>query len=363
MALSREEIIIRMITEIMEAIVNDISGAEDLLDDARRAGLLGSILSRLDELEINLADVLPAGMAEEYFKGMTFADESLIVAGLTDRTKIRSGINNRIHIEALNALVSDGVGDLRTAIQNIRDTAPNRLESIMNDVQNSLGKSILTGENRRVASARVSEIFLKEGLTAFKVIDKNGVERNLPLDFYAKTVTKTKLRQSHNTGTENRYIENEVDLVRVDEHYPTCKECASKQGIVISLAGKTKGYPTKKQVGLPPYHPNCRHTIRPYMLEGKTDEEIERDKKKKYEPGKDNRTPAQIKAYETEQAIRRKANQEKKDYEKLKAVLGEDKMPKTLGAFRRLRRKNDLGWKQLQNDYRKAISEIDGESG
>lgn len=363
MAESREEILIRMITEIMEAIVNDISEADDLFTEAKRAGLIESIFARLDELGIEIAEILPAGMAEEYFSGMGYAEEMLIVAGIGKATLVNTNINSRIHIEALEALVSDGVGDMKTAINNIKETAPKKLEQIMGDVLNTLGQTIITGDTRKTATARVSEIFLKEGLTAFKVEDKNGKVRNLPLDFYAKTVVKTKLRQSHNKGTENRYKENKVDLVIVDEHYPTCKECASKQGIVISLTGKTKGYPTAKKVGLPPYHPNCRHTFRPYITSGKSAEEIEEDKKKKYEPGKDNRTPAQKKAYEKEQEIRRKANQEKKDYEKLKAVLGADNVPKTLGAFRRMRRKRDLGWKKLQEDYRRAITEIDKESG
>ena len=358
---TKEEIIIEMVVSIVEAITTDIGSIGDLFDNAQKAGLLESILSRLDELGISLTDIFPVAVAESYSAGMVAGDAMLVSAGMSGAALVAVKPKKRIHVEALDSLISKGMGDLKGAINTIKENMPERLDTIMENVQKELGTTILTGENRKKATARVSEVFLKEGLSAFRVEDKNGVIRNISLDAYAATVTKTKLRQAHNDGSENRYRENKVDLVRVDEHFPTCKQCAAKQGIVISLTGETKGYPTKDEVGLPPYHPNCRHTIRPYILKYKTDEEIKADKRKKYKPEKDNRTAAQKKAYATEQAIRRKARQEKLDYEKLKAVLGADKVPKTLGAFRRMRRKNDLGWKGLQKSYREAIKVIDEE--
>lgn len=357
---TREDLIIEIIQAVVSGVITDIGSIGDLWDNAQKADLLEAIIYRLDELGIALEDIFPVAVAESYVAGIMAGEAMLINAGIGAGAIVATSPRKRIHIEALDVLISDGMGDLRGAIETVKREAPDRLDKIMRNVEKELGYTIVTGENRRKATARVSEVFAKEGITAFTVEDKNGNIRNLPLDFYASTVTKTKLRSAHNQGSENRYRENGVDLVRVDEHHPTCEVCASKQGIVISLSGDTPGYQTKDEVGLPPYHPNCRHTIRPYILKYKTPEEIERDKEKKYEPGKDDRTEAQKKAYATEQAIRRKANEEKKDYEAIKAVLG-DKAPKTIGAFRRIRRKNDLGWKQLQDDFKKAIEVMDEE--
>lgn len=360
MAKTREEIILEIILEVTNGLFTDIGSIGDLWDNDQKASLLEMIIARLDELGITLEDIFPKAIAESYSTGMVSGDAMLIEAGLAGGALVSTVPSKRIHVEALDALISGGMGDLKGAINTIKENFPDKLEKILGDVQKELGKTIITGETRRVATARVSEVLAREGLTCFKVEDKNGVVRNLPLDFYASTVVKTKLRSAHNQGSENRYRENGVDLVRVDEHFPTCKVCASKQGIVISLTGDTPGYPTKDEVGLPPYHPHCRHTIRPYLLKFKTPEEIAQDKKKKFEPEKDTRTDAQKKAYQKEQAIRRKANEEKKDYEAIKAVMG-DKAPKTIGAFRRMRRKKDLGWKQLQTDYKKAINTMDEE--
>lgn len=358
---TREEIILEMIMQVIEGIYTDVGSIGDLWDNAQKAGLVESILSRLDELGLQLSDIFPQAVAESYSSGLVAGEALLVSAGIAKTALVPTAPTKRIHVEALDSLISDGMGDLSGAISTIKRRFPEKLDQILDDVQKELGKTILNGDNRKQATARVADTFLKEGLTCFTVEDKNGVVRNLPLDFYASTVTKTKLRQAHNNGSENRYRENGVDLVIVDEHFPTCKECASKQGIVISLTGDTPGYQTKDEVGLPPYHPNCRHTIRPYILKYKTKEEINRDKKKRYVPDKDNRTEAQKKAYAKEQEIRRRANREKKDYEVLKAVLGADKVPKTLGAFRRSRRKMDLGWKQMQEEYRQAIKKMDEE--
>lgn len=360
--MTREDQIIQIIDIVVSRIMTDVGSVGDIFDNAQKAGLLEAILFQLDEMGIAIESIFPEAIAEQYATGIKAGEALLIDAGISSGALVATSPSKRIHTEALNVLISDGMSDMKTAIQNVKDNLPGKLDEITAEVVKEFGAGIVSGENRNKVTARISDIFAKRGLTSFTVEDKNGNIRNLPLDFYAKTVTRTKLRSSHNQGSENRYRENKVDLVIVDEHYPTCKECASKQGIVISLTGDTPGYVTKDEIGLPPYHPNCRHTIKPYMAKFKTAEEIREDKRKKYKPGADNRTDAQKRAYQKEQAIKRKANQEKKDYEALKAVLG-DRVPKTLGAFRRLRRKNDLGWQELQREYRTAIKEVDEERG
>jgi len=353
---TKEEQIVEIVAAVVESLITDIGSVGDIFDNAQKAGLLEAILSRLHELGIVLEQLFPKAVAEAYSTGLKFGEAALVTAGLTGGTLVATAPSKLIHVEALDALVSKGMGDLKAAIRTMEEEIPERLEQVLEDVQKDLGTTILTGENRKKATARVAHTFAKEGLYSFITADN----KKLPLDFYAATVTKTKLRDAHNQGSVNRYIENGVDLVIVDKHFPTCKVCAQKQGIVISLSGKTKGYISAEEIGLPPFHPHCRHTIKPYILRGKTAEEIRKDKAVKYKPAKDTRTPAQKKAYETEQRIRKVANAEKKQYEAMKVRLG-DKAPKTLAAFRRMKRKGNKQWIQLQKDYRDSIRISDTE--
>ena len=75
------------------------------------------------------------------------------------------------------------------------------------------------------------------------------------------------------------------------------------------------------------------------------------DKSSNFDPTKDTRTQKQKKAYKDMQDARRKARQEMKDYDKIKGVLGND-APKTLGAYRRMKREKSKGYLKLQQRMR-----------
>lgn len=98
---------------------------------------------------------------------------------------------------------------------------------------------------------------------------------------------------------------------------------------------------------------SCRHTTLPYVIEYKSKEDIqaEKNKWKKFNPDKDTRSPAEKREYEKEQAIRRQANAEKKQYARFNALLGDENY-KTIGAFRRGKRENTKKFQQLQSKYR-----------
>ncbi|MDA6141364.1 hypothetical protein OSK03_26650, partial [Escherichia coli] len=66
---------------------------------------------------------------------------------------------------------------------------------------------------------------------------------------------------------------------------------------------------------------------------------------------------SQQKAYKKEQDIRRKAHEELKAYERYTAVLGKN-APKTIGAFRRIKRNGGESWQKLQLAYRQANREL-----
>lgn len=108
--------------------------------------------------------------------------------------------------------------------------------------------------------------------------------------------------------------------------------------------------------------PNCRHTIKPWVIEYKSEKEIqvEKDKWKSFDPEKDVRSQAEKRSYKREQDIRRKAHEELKAYERYTAVLGKD-APKTIGAFRRIKRNGGKSWQKLQLAYRQANRELKAE--
>jgi hypothetical protein len=71
-------------------------------------------------------------------------------------------------------------------------------------------------------------------------------------------VARTTTMEAHLQGTANRLVEQGHDLVKVSTHRGACELCQPWQGKILSITGKTEGYPTleeAKAAGL--FHPNC----------------------------------------------------------------------------------------------------------
>jgi len=83
---------------------------------------------------------------------------------------------------------------------------------------------------------------------------------------YTEMVARTTTMEAHLQGTANRLVEQGHDLVKVSTHRGACPLCEPWQGEILSITGKTKGYPTleeAKAAGL--FHPNCRHAYGLYI--------------------------------------------------------------------------------------------------
>lgn len=101
--------------------------------------------------------------------------------------------------------------------------------------------------------ARLAE---KGGLISF--VDNAG--RNWNMGSYVEMLSRTTLMQVHNAATWNEFAEHGEDLIQISYHTPTCDMCAPWNGKVLSLTGKTPGYPTLTEAeGAGLFHPNCRH--------------------------------------------------------------------------------------------------------
>jgi len=79
--------------------------------------------------------------------------------------------------------------------------------------------------------------------------------------------------EAHLQGTANRLVEQGHDLVKVSTHRGACELCQPWQGKILSITGKTKGYPTLEEAKAAKlFHPRCRHA---YGLYIDLDKEIE----------------------------------------------------------------------------------------
>ncbi|MYL44598.1 hypothetical protein GLV94_02985 [Virgibacillus halodenitrificans] len=349
--------------EVIKALkfeVLTILESYDISIDEQAAQALEIIDAMFERLNLAVEDVIPEDMLSSYFQGVDEASNLLNSVGITpvggtvasySNQSVRDAFKKQVHMAAVGEVTENTMLDLQAAIRTSQQNAYFTLKTTLEEVKSELQGGVIRGNAKRKVTAKVAEAFVKDGLTAFVTVDG----KKLPLDFYSETVVRTNLKDANVKGATNRNLENDIELVQIHERSDGCAECAKYDGMVVSLTGEHEGYPTVNEAPLPPRHPNCRGSVRPYVLKFKTEQEIEQDKERweNFDPEKDIRSKRDKRAYEEQQARNRKSNYEKKRYAEIKSVLGDD-APKTLGAFKRMKRSRSSGYKELMKKYQKA---------
>ena len=100
-----------------------------------------------------------------------------------------------------------------------------------------------------------------KGLGEAKFIDSGGHEWD-SRDYFAMNV-RTNAMRVYNDVLAGNVAKDGGDLVQVTRHGdPGCKQCFPWEGRILSLTGKTKGYPTYEECRAAGcFHPNCTHSI------------------------------------------------------------------------------------------------------
>ena len=206
----------------------------------------------------------------------------------------------------------------------------------------------------------------QQNLTAVEYA--NGTK--MPIEKYAETVARSTTAETQNKAKVIQGQDWGYDLVRFTEHSPTCEVCSMYQGRVYALTkeaanGKYKGskgqalhfpylYDTALISGYSTIHPNCRHRLSVLPAGAYTAAEMEEFSRKSMQPFEDMRSDQERKAYAKEQEVKRKRNESRKQYEKIKAALPND-APKTFAAFVKMKSAKSERYKELLKDYRTVI--------
>lgn len=335
------------------------AGAARLDLPGSEVALVREINGILTQFGLTIGQVLPQMLVEEYFGGVDEASADLIKNGddlqpslsLTPDGLIAQPFQKVIHLEALEEVIDDTMMDMTAAVAAAQASSVTTIAATLAAARSEIAQGFLTGDTRRQMQIRMMDALRNEGLTSFRTSDG----KRLPLDFYAMTVARTKMRTAAVQGAVNRYEERGQDLVIIMGNGDSCATCSAFRGMVISTNGTTEGYPVAGTGGvrLPPYHPNCRCTVSVYMAKFKTPEQLEAIRKRnaEFDPEVDRRTPAQKAAYEHEQKLRRQANAEKKQFMRWQDELGAE-APASLGAFKRMKRQGTVQFQLLQSEYR-----------
>lgn len=107
-----------------------------------------------------------------------------------------------------------------------------------------------------------------------------GGSRNWSVEDYAEMLSRTVAAKAEREASRARMIEEETDLVIVIGGLigTSCETCQKAHGKVLSLTGRTPGYPTVAEfeaMSPPIWHVRCGHSMGPYYPEsGLSEEEV-----------------------------------------------------------------------------------------
>ncbi|MDY0395415.1 hypothetical protein RWE15_14440 [Virgibacillus halophilus] len=195
------ETIAAMKMQILELLLN-----ANLANDKQAQRTFKTIENMFKRLDLDVEDVIPVEVLQNYFNGVDEATKALSKVGvdpvnglssaITSSGQVASAFDTHVHMEAIAAITDDLMLDFKSAIRTARQNTYFTLKTTLAEVKEDLQKGIIQGNSRRVITQRVAESFAKDGMKAFKTIDNKW----LPLDFYSQTITRTNLKMTHTQG-------------------------------------------------------------------------------------------------------------------------------------------------------------------
>jgi hypothetical protein len=271
----------------------------------------------------------------------------------------------RIHTDAINVIahemqyqIEQGIAQVGRQIRRYVDSAQDnvlRMAGLQATGEKfASGSTVLQMKNdlvRRLQDEGFMTVQYGSGKNAYQV----------PIDVYAQMVARSTTREAGNTARFNQLTENGYDLVTITAHTPTCSICAQYENRVYSISGRDKRFPKLSVAIGEQYaniHPNCRHVFVPWIEELQTEEEIAQAIKSSNRPYEDTRSKQEVERYKEQQAKGRQIRRDRYQYERYKAVLGED-APKSFRTFHQMKKTDGDKWRFTQLDYKRRCKLLD----
>ncbi len=235
----------RLLAAYREAALRISRTLQDANGRNRRI-LLRRIDIILQELEQLSLEYIQQGLPLHYKAG---ADEAIQQLRKVQGFGEIADAFGTIHVEAISVLAEDATLKFANALEAVRRESRSVLRAA--EKQKVLGEIIASEiEGAADPAKRVQEVLAEEGIVALRG------SRRWSLEDYSSMLVSTILAEAHNTGAMVRYAENGVGFAEVIEREEACPICGPMRGKVVSLADRRL---------MPPYHPNCRGGIRPFL--------------------------------------------------------------------------------------------------
>ncbi len=243
------------------------------LSQAHAATLARRVRTSLAELRASSRAWAVAAVTEQVAAGTRASTQSMILQGAEPAIIGALGQANTGLIAALVeeiAIDTDFAASAseRTLRRHFRLTQQSAL------AESAITASLAISEARIEDSNQTSKRLARELSQAVgegKLIQVNN--RRYTPEVYAGIVASTRLAEAASAAAINVSLASGQDLVQISDHGASDPVCDAFAGKVFSVSGQDKRFPPLKEQ--PPYHPNCKHRMLPFVSELKSANELE----------------------------------------------------------------------------------------
>ncbi|MCE5281957.1 MAG: phage minor capsid protein [Deltaproteobacteria bacterium] len=293
----------------LERIISELSAGVSRASAARATSLVSQINKLIDDLDPKKAGYVRKWIRKRIPQAYVLGDkaatrqlrESLERASSTDREvfgEVATSFTpiNQTQMRAVAAAMESTMGSaaaqMRAAIGTvIRQTQVTLHQS--EKIREQTVSGYLRGATARQVSDDIASVLLqkkvapevrarlsREGFSAdlynsFERVARGQIiqvgDRRMSVRAYADLVARTQLREAHKVATITRLQQNGTHHVRISRHLmPEPDECTPYAGRVYYVGPLERdplGFPKLASIpnGGPPFHPNCRHVLEPYV--------------------------------------------------------------------------------------------------
>jgi len=248
----------RLDDEATKEVLKAISGE---LTTQKKAQAMKNVKKIVQVADNEIKDWVVTAVGESYVEGMKIADgtikkTSVQIGGELTVATVTVGQGFAIHRDAINALMADAYLDFGNGMNGLIKGVEHQFnETLKRQVRAKMIKGTATGQGMREIANEVKDVLGNQGFSV--LVDRGGSKWSL--QNYGKMLARTHIIKSGNEGVINRAAEFDTDIVQVSTHSGACKICVPFEGKTYSISGNSKTYDKLTQI--PPFHPNCGHSM------------------------------------------------------------------------------------------------------
>lgn len=307
--------LVRVYERVLTQIIRDLSLGITRPSARRTAELIAAINIRLAQLDPRAQTRIAVWIAREVQGAYILGDKGasrelrkLLVQAAQDPTSIKRSfvaINQRQMqglVDAMQATAKGiekqirreiGIAIRRTQATIKKSAAIRRItvdafvrgrtgQQVSDDIAAMLlGKKVDPEVKERLRSLgfRANDFDRFERIARGQLIQVGG--RRFTVRSYSDLVARTQMREAHTVGTLARLKQNGVQHVKISRHRQKVRDICTPYAGKIFYVGSSKtdpaGFRPLRGVinGGPPFHPNCRHVIIPWVITLHTDKAVE----------------------------------------------------------------------------------------